>query len=267
MISIEESDRLYEEMEANKDELESRDLECNGGDFAEALAAAVNADGGEPSGEFKEMTRLQQGAPLPGGGEVLKSIKGMGTVYDWRPTNWTKANGGTIVPSFGVQHIPVVRNVDGFADIVTLRNVLVDQGLMIQQCTDREGNVGLFVYGNHLCFQARGANQCSWGTEHMHMTTSESWTKRQLRAAAWVNQLNNKHYGTPLSRGTVGSGNGLVRVIHPGQTTHQRISQAAGFNDRSDPGVKGEDPGGGYDFEYVSHCEQFFAKNGHFEGA
>src|ERR1044072_672920 len=33
-----------------------------------------------------------------GGGKVLKSIKGMGTIYDWRTSPCTTANGGKIRP-------------------------------------------------------------------------------------------------------------------------------------------------------------------------
>jgi hypothetical protein len=261
-LTLHESQELYDSMDPA---LEQRDG-CDG-EFAEALAKAVEADGGEPHPDWKSMHSRQTAGSVPHGGKVLKSIKGMGTIYDWRDSPWTQPSGGRIVPVIGVQHIPVIRNVDGFGDLITLEEVLQAQGLQVQQGTDREGNVALFTPGNFLCFQARGANQISWGTEHMHLTTSEAWTKRQLRAAAWVNQLNHKHYGTPLTRATLGAGNGLVRVLHRGQTTHKAVSHFAGYNDRSDPGVKGEDQGGGYDFEYVAHCEAFFAAHGHFAGA
>jgi hypothetical protein len=100
---------------------------------------------------------------------------------------------------------------------------------------------------NVLCYQAKGANQVSCGTEHMHMTVNEEWSKRQLRASAWlVNQALEKH-GIPAYEGKVASGAGVVRVLSKGQTSHKRVSQAAGFNDRIDPGA-------GYDFEYVRYC-------------
>jgi hypothetical protein len=257
ILSLDESEQILVDMDP---QLEKRD-HCSSEDFADALAAAVEADGGEPHPDWKAMHSRQTGASVPHGGKVLKSIRGMGTVYDWRDSPWTQPSGGRIVPYLGIQHIPVIRNVDGFGDLITLEEVLQAQGLQVQQGTDREGNVALFTPGDFLCYQARGANQLSWGTEHMHLTISEAWTKRQLRAAAWVNQLNHRHYGTPLTRATLASGGpGLVRIIHRGQTTHAEEAKAAGFNDRSDPGP-------GYDFEYVAHAEQFFAQHGHFEGA
>jgi hypothetical protein len=257
ILTLNETERLYEETDH---ELEQRDL-CGDDRFSELLATAVEADGGEPAKDWKLLlSAASRQQALPHGGQVLKEIKGMGTVIDWRDSSWTQPSGGRITPLLGVQHIPVIRNVDGYGDLITLVEVLLAQGLMVQQGTDREGNVGLFTPGNYLCWQARGANSFSWGTEHMHLTTGEDWTKRQLRAAAWINQLNNRHYGTPLSRATLGSGNGVVRVLHSGQTTHEAVSRMAGYNDRSDPGS-------GYDFQYVAHCEAFFAAHGHFEGA
>jgi hypothetical protein len=94
----------------------------------------------------------------------------------------------------------------------------------------------------------------------MHMSISEPWTKRQLRAAAWVNQLERRHVGTAQHRASLAPGNGTVRVLHGGQTTHEAISAYAGYHDRTDPG-------GGYDFEYVAHCEQYFAKHASFKNA
>lgn len=256
-LSLAESQRILDEMDP---ELEKRD-HCSSDDFADALAAAVESDGGEPHADWKAMHSRQTAGSVPHGGKVLKTIKGMGTVYDWRDSPWTQPSGGRIVPHLGIQHIPVIRNVDGFGDLITLEEVLQAQGLQVQQGTDREGNVALFTPGNFLCYQARGANSVSWGTEHMHMAISEPWTKRQLRAAAWVNQLNHRHYGTPLTLATLASGGpGLVRIIHRGQTTHQEEADAAGYHDRSDPGP-------GFDFAYVAHCEAYFAQHGHFEGA
>lgn len=261
ILSYDETEQLYGSLDPK---LEGARDACDE-QFAEALAAAVESNGGDPHSAWKEIAPRSDeppimGASIPHQGKVLKTIDGMGTVYDWRDSSWTQPNGGRITPLLGVQHIPVVRNVDGYGDLITLVEVLLAQGLMVQQGTDREGNVGLFTPGDYLCWQARGANQVSWGTEHMHLTTSEDWTKRQLRAAAWVNQLNRRHYGTVGTRASLGSGDGVVRVIHGGQTTHQAVSAKAGYNDRSDPGS-------GYDFEYVAFCEQFFAKHDDFKGA
>lgn len=257
ILEHDESQRILDEMDPELEKLDH----CSSDDFADALAAAVEADGGDPHPDWRKIADLPEGATIPHGGKVLKSVKGMGTVYDWRQSPWTQPNGGRIVPHLGIQHIPVIRNVDGYGDLITLEEVLQAQGLQVQQGTDREGNVALFVPGDFLCYQARGANSLSWGTEHMHMATSEPWTKRQLRAAAWVNLLNHREFGTPLTRATLASGGpGLVRILHRGQTTHEAEAKAAGFNDRSDPGP-------GFDFAYVAHCEVFFGKHGHMDGA
>jgi hypothetical protein len=218
-----------------------------------ALAAAAH-----PSGVLS----ANVGDRVLGGGRVLKEIRGMGKVYDWRASSWTPVNGGKIKPLVMVQHIPVVPNMVGIADFVRLRDVLVAQGLMVQGATDREGNVALFTPYDSLCFQARGANQQSCGIEHMHLTVGEAWTKHQLRAAAWHVQLANRKHGMPLGRANLAAGPGVVRVLRRGQTTHEAVSDFAGFHDRIDPGH-------GFDFEYVEHCVRFFRNNdrGHFEGA
>jgi hypothetical protein len=256
-LNFDESQQILDEMDPK---LEQRDL-CSSDDFADALTAAVEADGGEPHPTWKKIASMGEGASISHGGKVLKSIAGMGTVYDWRDSPWTQPSGGQIVPHLAIQHIPVIRNVDGFGDLITLEEVLQAQGLQVQQGTDREGNIALFTPGNYLCYQARGANQISWGTEHMHLAIGEAWTKRQLRAAAWINQLNHRKFGTPLTRATLANGGpGLVRIVHRGQTTHEAEAKAAGFNDRSDPGP-------GYDFSYVAFCERYFDKHGHFVGA
>jgi hypothetical protein len=267
LYTLPEIERTYEMCVEGAEEHEQRELACGAepdghhfDPFLVALRDAVNADGGEPDRDWKRAARAPEGDFIPGGGQKVKTIRGMGTVYDWRGTAWSQPNGGQIIPRLGVQHIPVIHNVNGIADLITLRNVLVAQRLMVQQGTDLEGNVALYTHGNRLCWQARGANQVSWGTEHMKFSTSEAWSKRQLRASAWIIQLNRKHYGTGRGRASLGAGAGVVRVIRGGQTTHMRVSQAAGFNDRSDPGA-------GYDFEYVDHCVTFFEAHGHFEGA
>ena len=199
---------------------------------------------------------------LPGGGKVLKDIRGMGKVYDWRTSSWTPSNGGKIPVHAFVHHIPVIRNVKGIADFIRLRDVLVAQGLMVQTATDREGNAALYTPFNSLCYQARGANSFTTGCEHMHFSTSEDWSKSQLRASAWlVNLCKEKHNTPALQRAQLARGaQGVARVTRKGQTTHEAVSKAAGYHDRSDPGPK-------YDWEYVNHCVRFFRKRGHFHNA
>jgi hypothetical protein len=214
----------------------------------------------EESPQFNVARLKAESEPIVGHGVVLKQVRGMGTVYDWRKSPWTPANGGKINPLIFVQHIPVVPNMAGIADFVRLRDVLVAQGLMVQNATDREGNVALFTPMNILCYQAKGANQQSCGTEHMHLTLNEPWTRHQLRASAWlVNQARDK-YNLPTIIGTLDDGPGVVRVFKRGQVSHMRVSQAAGYNDRTDPGL-------GYDWEYVHHCVAYYRDHQHFEGA
>lgn len=249
-------------------ELEGRDF-CRtfGGDNADkhgphyTIPALVDPSSAKPHPAFELQRGMPEGSSIVGGGRILKTVKGMGTIYDWRGTQWSQPNGGLIKPLVFVQHIPVVPNMAGIADFVRLRDVLVAQGLMVQNSTDRDGNVALYTPMNRLCYQARGANQQSCGTEHMHMTLGEPWSKQQLRASAWlVNQAKDK-YDLPAHQGSItGAGQGLIRVVKRGQTTHQRVSDAAGYHDRSDPGS-------GYDFEYVYHCVEFYRVHQHFEGA
>jgi hypothetical protein len=222
-------------------------------------------DAEEPPGELfsapvENILAARVGERLIGDGTVLKEIPGMGKVYDWRTSPWTPANGGKIKPLIFVQHIPVVRNVTGIGDFVTLRNVLVAQGLMVQCATDAEGNVALFTPFDQLCYQARGANQVSTGCEHMHATTNEPWTRKQMRAAAWLAQLAQRKHGIPCKGGRLGEGPGVVKVLSRGHVTHEGVSKKAGFNDRSDPGP-------GFDWAYMWHCVAYFKEHGHFEGA
>ena len=191
--------------------------------------------------------------------KVLKELRGAGKVYDSRGTGLLPANGGIIQPLIMVEHIPVVRNVKGTGDFRTLASVLRAQGLSLQAATDREGNVALYNNLNRLCFQARGANQVSCGVEHMHMTIGEEWTKKQLRAAAWLWQYAEHQFGIPLRVARITSGPGRIGVLRRGHTSHRRVSMAAGFNDRSDPGP-------GYDWEYVRKAALFFKRHGHFVG-
>lgn len=259
-------ERLYES--AHRD-LERQDF-CSEGAFDRALTAAINADGGEPHPDWKTIATLREGSRVVvGNGRVLKELRGAGKVYDWRKSDWTPTNGGRINLHLGVQHIPVLHNVNGYADLVTLRNVLVAQDLMVQTCTDREGNIGLFTPFDFLCYQARGANQFSYGCENMHYLTSEPWTKRQLRAMAWVIQLGMRptHGGVPRTRGRLAHGDGIVRVRRDGQVWHSEVAAFAGYNDRSDPWGDTSHDKVVERWEYVQHCIRFFEEHGHFEGA
>lgn len=191
---------------------------------------------------------------------VVKQLGGAGRVFDWRGTDLLPPNGGKIPVLLMVEHIPVVRNVPGTSDFVTLANVLRAQGLSLQAATDAEGNVALYNHLNRLCFQARGANFCSAGVEHMHATITEPWTRRQLNASAWLWHLAKTGYGLPLQRGQLASGDGVVTVRRKGHVTHEGVSDHAGFHDRSDPGP-------GYDFAYVKHAAEFFGRRRTFAGA
>ncbi len=191
--------------------------------------------------------------------KVLKELRGAGKVFDFRGTGVLPPNGGVIQPLIMVEHIPVVPNVQGAGDFHTLARVLKEQGLSLQAATDREGNVALYNSLNRLCFQARGANSVSCGVEHMHMTVEEEWTKKQLRASAWLWQLAEREFGIPLRVARISSGPGRIGVLRRGHTSHRRVSAAAGFHDRVDPGA-------GYDWEYVRKAALFFKRHGHFEG-
>lgn len=239
-----------------RSDLEAKDICSVFHDHVVPLTAQVGVE----HDDWKHAALQPEGASIVGGGRVLKKVRGMGTVYDWRHTNWAPANGGTIKLQVFVQHIPVVRNMAGIADFVVLRNVLVAQGLMVQQATDRDGNVALYTPMNSLCFQARGANQFSTGTEHMHMTTGEEWSKKQLRASAWIINQASLVHGVTIQNGRLSGGSGVARVAKKGQVSHMAVSKAAGFNDRVDPGNR-------YDWEYVRHCVMYFRKHSHFEGA
>lgn len=197
---------------------------------------------------------------IVGNGKVIAKVRGMGKVYDWRHSSWTPASGGRIKPLIYVEHIPVIPQAAGIIDFVRLRDVLVAQGLMVQNATDGEGNVALFTRMDELCWQAKGANQLSCGCEHIHLSTSDPWTRKQFRASAWLWDRAQKGHNIPLVKASLGSGKGIVRVFRRGHTTHEEVSNKAGFHDRSDPGK-------GYDFEYVFHCVKYYRKHGHFANA
>lgn len=187
----------------------------------------------------------------------IKDIKGMGSIWDYRA--FTIPNGGKIRVLAAVEHIPVIRQMVGRADLDILWRVLVSQGLMVHNGTDGEGNVALFAPMDRLCFHARGANGLSVGTEHMHLTTLEDWGTKQLNAAAFLSHRMKIHHDLPRRHGALGAGSGLVTVRLRGHVTHEAVSRKAGFNDRSDPGDKYED--------LMNEIEQrsvFFSNNHHF---
>jgi hypothetical protein len=188
------------------------------------LDAALDAVKGGASGMFNP--------------KKVQTIKGMGTVWDYR--GFTQPNGGPIEPLVFVQHIPVIRQMDGRADLDVLWRVLVGQGLMVHFGTDGEGNVALYCRADRLCFHARGANSVSCGVEHMHLTTAESWSDRQLNAAAYLSNRVYKNEGVSRRHGNLDRGPGFVKVRRRGHVTHEAVSAKAGFHDRSDPGLKYE---------------------------
>ncbi len=181
------------------------------------------------------------------------------TVFDYRGE--TPSNGGIIALRACVHHIPVIRQAEGRQDLDTLRRVLMAQGLMVQFGTDAEGNVAMYTKANRLCYHARGANSVACGIEHMHLTTGEPWSKRQMRAAGWIAQYLEREFGLPLRMADVEPGPGATVVIkRTGHTSHQQISRVAGFNDRSDPGQ-------GFDYSEMFSAARYFKKHGHFVGA
>lgn len=189
--------------------------------------------------------------------KTVKKIPGGVTVRDYRGTGLCPPNGGRIDPQVFVQHIPVIRNVPGTGDIIVLADVLKAQRLAIQTATDAEGNVAIYSSLNRLCFHARGANFVSCGCEHMHYSTTERWTERQMRAAAYLAVRAEKTVGIPYSGGTLGRGAGVVVVRKTGHVSHKRVSAAAGFNDRSDPGSS-------FNWKHFYDLCRFFDKKGRF---
>jgi hypothetical protein len=179
-------------------------------------------------------------------------------VWDFRAS--TQPNGGRISLRACVHHIPVIRDQKGKSDLELLRKVLMDQGLMVQFGTDREGNVAMYTEADRLCFHARGGNSVTCGIEHMHFGIGDPWTEKQFRAAAWVVQLLEHKHGLPMRMAQVESdGPGRVKIVRTGHTTHEQISNHAGFFDRKDAGP-------GFEFDKVFAAASFFQKHGHFVG-
>ena len=218
--------------------LETRDVHEADEDFDEALSLEHATASVKPRSE--------------------RTIPGMGgKVFDYRGTGLCPPNGGRIRPLVMVHHIPVVRNVAGLADFVTLGQVLRRQGLAIQAATDAEGNVALYTRFDELCFGQRGANSFACGVEHMHLTVDEPWTENQMRAAAWCAARVSKSFGIPPREAKVLPGNGVVGVQRRGHTSHKVVSDLAGFRDRSDPG-------GRFSFAHMYELTRFFKQHGRF---
>jgi hypothetical protein len=187
-----------------------------------------------------------------------RAIPGMGgKVLDFRGTGLCPPNGGRIRPLAMVHHIPVVRNVAGTQDFITLGNVLRAQGLAIQAATDAEGNVALYTQFDRLCFGHRGANQLACGVEHMHMAIGEPWTEKQMRAAAWCTAHVWIAHAVPPRGAVLTAGRPVVGVKRRGHTSHKVVSDLAGFHDRSDPGA-------GFNFAHLYELARFFRKHGRF---
>jgi hypothetical protein len=198
-------------------------------------ADRILADSRQLDGLLESMRGGASGQFTP---RKLKTIRNMGVVWDYR--HFTQPNGGPIEPLVFVQHIPVIRQMDGRADLDVLWRVLVSQGLMVHNGTDGEGNVALYCRMDRLCWHARGGNTVSCGTEHMHLTTAEKWESRQLNAAAYLSHRAYTNQGLSRRPGQLGTGRGYVTVRRRGHVTHEDVSRKAGYNDRSDPGARYE---------------------------
>jgi hypothetical protein len=186
-----------------------------------------------------------------------RTIPGMGgKVFDFRGTGLCPPNGGRIRPLIMVHHIPVVPNAAGTADFVRLGDILRRKGLGIHASTDAEGNVALYTRFDELCFGHRGANQIGCGIEHMHFRVEEPWTEKQMRAAAWCAARVWLNFGIPPRGAVLGAGNPVV-TQRRGHTTHKRVSDLAGFHDRSDPGA-------GFSFPHMYELARFFRENRRF---
>lgn len=188
----------------------------------------------------------------------VHSVPGMGgKVFDFRRTGLCPPSGGKIEPLIMVHHIPVVARMLGTADFEKLGDILRGKGLAIQASTDGEGNVARFTGFNDLCFGQRGANSLACGVEHMHLTVGEEFTEKQMRAAAWCAHRVWKRFGIPPRRAILLPGDGFVRVKRRGHTSHENVSNMAGFHDRSDPGPN-------FSFRHLYELTKFFEEHGRF---
>lgn len=187
---------------------------------------------------------------------VVKALRGAGKVYRARP-HVLPPNGGRSPVLVMVEHIPVMHDKPGTEDFTDLARVLLAQGLSLEAATDGDGNVCLYNRLDVLCYQARGLNGPSCGVEHMHMSIGDPWRRVQLRASAWLWQYAEREYGIPMQMAKLGRRPGQAVVLRKGHTSHRRVSEAAAFNDRSDPGP-------GYDWEYVMRAAAFYKRHGGF---
>jgi hypothetical protein len=188
----------------------------------------------------------------------VKKIPGGVTIYDFRGTGaCPPVPGSRFRPLVYVHHIPVIKNAAGLSDIHALASVLKNRGLAVQHATDAEGNVALFSRMDEMCWHAKGANSISVGCEHMHFTTDQPWSDRQMRAAAWLAVAAERSFGIPLQDGWLRAGNGEVGVRRRGHTTHEIVSAKAGYNDRSDPGP-------GFRLGRVYELARYFKRHGRF---
>lgn len=188
----------------------------------------------------------------------IHKVPGMGgRVFDFRGTGLVRPSGGRIEPLVMVHHIPEVARVEGIADFRKLADILNDKGLAIQAATDREGNVALFTDFNDMCFGHRGANFLACGVEHMHLTTAKEFSEEQMRAAAWCAHRVWKRFGVPLRRAILSPGVQRVHVQRRGHTSHENVSNMAGFHDRSDPGAN-------FSYRRLYELARFFDENGRF---
>jgi N-acetylmuramoyl-L-alanine amidase len=222
-------------------ELETRDIH----EADEDLEAGEPGEGeGAPRGQFTPRSE--------------RTVPGMGgKVFDFRGTGLCPPNGGRIRPLLLVHHIPVVPNMKGTVDFITLGNILRGEGLAIQASTDAEGNVALFTRFDEFCFGHRGANQLACGIEHMHKTVDEPWTEKQMRAAAWCSAQVFLSHGVAPRGGVMTPGHHIVGVKRRGHTSHMAVSDLAGFHDRKDPGA-------GFNFAHLYELTRFFVKHRRF---
>jgi N-acetyl-anhydromuramyl-L-alanine amidase AmpD len=95
------------------------------------------------------------------------------------------------------------------------------------------------------------------GVEHVHLTVGEEFTEKQMRAAAWCAHRVWKRYGIPPRRAILQPGDGFVRVVRRGHTSHENVSNMAGFHDRSDPGPN-------FSFRHLYELTKFFEEHGRF---
>jgi hypothetical protein len=189
----------------------------------------------------------------------VTKLRGGVTIRDYRGTGLCPPNGGKIKPLIYVEHIPVIHNVAGIQDGITLGNVLKAQGLAVMSGTDSEGNIFLYTDMDDLCYHARGSNTISCGTEHMHYLVTEPWTEAQYRAAAVLAWRAHNHHGIPLQGARLGLTHppNTTPVLRRGFTSHMVQARAAGWSDRSDPGSL-------FHFGHLYKLAHYFGTHRHF---